>query len=402
MVEASAEPIVIAGAGIAGLTAAIALAGRGRPVRVFERAEQFQPIGAGIQLSPNATRLLDDLKVLPRLEGRSVEPLCVAMRDARSLRPLATIPLGASARRRWGARYLVAARAALQDALLETAAALSIPIETGAAAADFAPEGDGMAVTIDRNGEKEQVRTPLLIGADGVWSTLRGLGAEGASRFSGQTAWRTLLTRDAARALAHVLPADRVTAYAHPRFHLIAYPLAGGEVNLVVLARGRPMPEVWSRNASAERMSEVFSGAAADIRDLAVNCTWTAWPLHIANPNCGWTHPGGFVLIGDAAHAILPFAAQGAAMGIEDGVALATLLDRHEDLAAALAAYDRLRRPRIRRVAARGELNRLAWHARGPVALARDAVFRLKGDDRLAADLDWLYGYDAERIANSE
>lgn len=404
MARTRAEPIVIAGAGIAGLAAAIALARKGRAVRILERAEEFQPIGAGIQLSPNATRLLDRLGVLPRLEGRCVEPQCIAMRDARSLRALATIPLGLAARKRWGAPYLVAARAALQDALLETAAALSIPIETGATATDFAPESDGIAVTIDRGGVDEQSHAPLLIGADGVWSTLRSLGAEGASRFSGQTAWRTLLARDSAAraALAHVAPADRVTALAHPRFHLIVYPLAGGDMNLVAIARGRPMPEVWSRNASAERMSEVLAGASAEIRNLARDCTWTAWPLHITSPNCGWTHPGGFVLIGDAAHAILPFAAQGAAMAIEDAVTLAALLDRHEDLATALAVYDRLRRPRIRRVAARGELNRLAWHARGPVALARDVVFRMKGDDKLAADLDWLYGYDAERIANSE
>ena len=126
---------------------------------------------------------------------------------------------------------------------------------------------------------------------------------------------------------------------------------------------------------------------------------WTAWPVHTADTEGPWTRAGGFALIGDAAHAMTPFAAQGAAMAIEDADTLAAFVAARPDrLASALSGWEALRRPRIRRVAARGSFNRFVWHAAGPAAAARDLILRMRRPERFAADFDWLYGWDLENI----
>lgn len=391
------QRIIIAGAGIAGLATAVALHRAGFQARVFDRANQLDPIGAGIQISPNATRLLDDLGVLPRLLPHTTAPDCVEIRDARSLKRLACIPLGQNARERWGAQYLVCSRSALQTALLDTASEAGVEIETGTEVTDVDfRERDGIVVGLQRQGQETAEDADLLIGADGVWSRLRALAPEGRSIFTGRIAWRATLPAGTPErdAFAAVAPSDRVSAFAHPRFHLVAYPLAGGDINVVAIGKGPALSEDWSQAAKTRSVSELLNEAEPRIAALADSCEWTMWPLHIASPNCAWTNPAGFVLVGDAAHAVSPFAAQGSAMAIEDAVTLSGLLSRL-DLPDALAAYERIRRPRMRRVATRSALNQLAWNARGPIAIARNLVFRAKGDRRLATDLDWLYGYDA-------
>ncbi|MEP9371184.1 FAD-dependent monooxygenase [Mesorhizobium sp. KR1-2] len=395
--------IIVAGAGIAGLTAALAFARRGFSVDVFERSESLVEVGAGLQLSPNATRILDRLGVLELLLPKAVRPRGVILRDARTLSELARVPLGDSAEQRWHAPYLVAHRADLQGALLEAVALQpAIRLVTGATVAGLTPRPPGVAVTLDRAGGIDQTTGLLLVGADGVWSAVRGLlGIADGSRFAGELAWRTVIDADSdiGQAFAGIGARDAVNAFLHPGFHLIAYPVRGGAAfNLVAFTRGQRIAEGWSGAANAAILEQAMRHTAPALARLARDAgPWTAWPIHTVRPQTPWTAPG-VALIGDAAHAMTPFAAQGAAMAIEDADTLAAFVASEPgNVAAALAAWERSRRPRIAAVARRGAFNHFAWQAWGPIALVRNLVLKTRPPEKLAADLDWLYGWEPAR-----
>jgi salicylate hydroxylase len=392
--------IIVAGAGIAGLTAALAFAARGFQVELFERAGKFEEVGAGIQLSPNATRILGRLGVLEALEG-AVAPDAVVLRDGKSLRELARVPLGKAAEARWGAPYLVAHRADLHGALLACASKQPhIRLAYGSTVAGIGFESQGIEAGIERNGHAEQVIGTLLVAADGVWSDLRRF-VEGsrASRPTGKMAWRALIetASPAGQALASLARSDCVTAFLNPTLHLVVYPLRGGTTfNLVALMEGDTGAGSWTSEADTRLLSRALSRLASPLSTLAEAAgPWAAWPIHAVDPTGPWTDPRGLVLIGDAAHAMTPFAAQGAAMAIEDAWVLAALVaETPNDPAAALARYEAARRPRIRRVVRRGAFNNFTWHASGPVALTRNLVLSARSPERLSADFDWLYGWE--------
>lgn len=396
--------IVIAGGGIAGLTAALAFAARGFPVRLFERADRLQEVGAGLQLSPNATRLLARLDVLAHLRPVAVAPEAVVLRRASSLAEIARVPLGEAAEARWGAPYLVVHRADLHGALAaRVAREPDIAVTTGATVRDAAFHPMGLTASIDVGGKIREVGGLLLVGADGVWSALRPrLGGVDESRFTGRIAWRTTLRADdpAMLALGGAIGRSVVTTFLHPQAHLVAYPVrSGAAINLVAITHGTSPGEGWSAGLSSGPLLAALDGAAKPLLDLVRDAgKWTAWPLHTVDPHGAWIQAAGSALIGDAAHAMTPFAAQGAAAAIEDAYVLAaTVSASPDDLAGALARYDRIRRPRILRAARRAAFNQFAWHAAGPVALVRDAVLRRRSGASLAADLDWLYGWDADQ-----
>lgn len=392
--------IVVAGAGIAGLTAALAFAAKGHEVALHERAPTLDEAGAGLQLSPNATRILAALGVLETLLPAAVKPDAVVLRDARTLREVTRVPLGGAAETRWGAPYLVAHRADLQGALLSRVAREpGIRLVTGAMVRDFAIRDHGVTVSMDRDGAISEAPGQLLVAADGVWSSIRGLeGERGRSQFSGHVAWRSTVPADSSAGMAFraIAPADVVTAFMHPSVHLIAYPLRGGQsFNLVALARNQAFAEGRPDAADPAALKAALRGTASDIQRLALDAaSWTLWPLHTVDPQQPWAMAGRLALIGDAAHAMTPFAAQGAAMAIEDAATLAAFVTAFgDDMNEALARYEAIRRPRIARVSRRGAFNRFAWHASGPVALARNLVLGLRSPEKLAADLDWLYGW---------
>ncbi len=398
MTGADAAPFLVAGGGIAGLTVALALAARGLPVHVFERTPEFREIGAGLQLSPNATRLLDRLGVLDDLRPVSVTPEAVVLRDASTLRELARVPLGDFAARRWRAPYLVVHRAGLQNALLTAATRQhGIQISTNCDLHHFSIDQHGIDAEVDRASGIEQVSGRMVIGADGVWSALRAkFGGGQAARFAGYVAWRRTfkasdpIVLDLFRELV-------VSAFLHPGFHLIAYPIrAGSELNVVAFTPAEDNgAQDWSIAARFDDLKQALS-AAGPLKALANDeHTWTAWPVHTVDRLPSWASGGRLALIGDAAHAMTPFAAQGAAMAIEDAYTLAEYVARAQgDLDTALGAWQAPRRRRIARVAGRGAFNRFVWHAGGPVAWSRDLALRLRSPARLAADLDWLYGWE--------
>jgi salicylate hydroxylase len=409
MDDMRSRQIVIAGAGVAGLTSALAFARRGYPVQVFEQAPRLEAVGAGVQLSPNATRILRDLGVLDRLLPAAVRPEAVVLKDARTLRELAHVPLGQSGEDHWGAPYLVAHRADLQSALMACAAEMpDIHLTVGARVQKIATGSHGVTATVEIGGKTAEEQGSLLVGADGVWSSVRGLVdakrmASPRSRFSGELAWRTTVAADssAGRAFAAIGAADCVTTFLHPGFHMVAYPVSKGDAfNLVAFTKGERIAEGWSGHADPGILAAAMHGTAPGLVKLVEMAgPWLTWPLHTVEQKQPWTTPAGIALIGDAAHAMTPFAAQGAAMAIEDAATLATLVaDFPADPRQSLTIWENLRRPRVEKVLRRGALNRLAWHARGPVALARNLVLATRPAEKLAADLDWLYGWEESKV----
>ncbi len=395
--------IAIAGAGIAGLTAAIAFAAKGFPVRLFERAAKPQEVGAGLQLSPNATRILSRLGVPDRLHAATIRPDAVVLRRASDLREIARVVLGDEALRRWKSPYLVLHRADLHAGLLSVAARLpGVEIVTSATVMDAAFHPQGVTVAVEQDGRTRELDALLLVGADGVWSRARRIVGGAESRFSGKIAWRTTLRADseAMAGISDYLRRDCVSAFLHPKAHLVSYPIRGGSaVNIAAFTRGALAGTGWSRDSDGAPLRAALADAALPLASLLDSVTqWTMWPLHTVDPASPWTKSGGAVLIGDAAHAMTPFAAQGAASAIEDAYVLAaTVADQPGDIAAALARYERIRRPRVAAVVRRGAFNAFTWHAAGPVAAVRDMVLATRSTDRLAADFDWLYGWDADQ-----
>lgn len=392
-----ARRIAVAGAGIAGLSTALALARRGFEVDLFERAEKLEEVGAGLQLSPNATRILSTLGVLQPLEALAVEPEEIVLRRAASLRRIGAVPLGTYARERWGAPYLTIHRADLQSTLAQAVRDNAATTMHMGATAMRAQTADGKpSLTVQRGSATETVACDLVVAADGVWSTLRSQIPNALpGRYSGYLAWRAVIEAD------DKLPADRVTTFVHPRFHIVAYPLrAGRSVNIVVLAKGPGMAQGWSNVGDLQALEETVKGAAPELLALIRSAgSWTTWPLHEIPAGSGWTDVGGIAAVGDAAHAMTPFAAQGAAMAIEDAAALADCVaECRHGMAAALQRYEALRRPRVEKTARRGAFNRFVWHAAGPVALGRDLVLALRPARSLAADMDWLYGYEVRGL----
>ncbi|RWD60592.1 MAG: FAD-dependent oxidoreductase [Mesorhizobium sp.] len=408
MNEARSRQVVIAGAGIAGLTAALAFAERGHAVTVLEQARQLEAAGAGLQLSPNATRILRRLGALDRFRPSAIRPEAVVLKDAATLSGLARVPLGQAGERRWGAPYLVAHRADLQAALTARMAERpEIQLVTGARVTGIAVAPQNIVVTAQGDGGGAEVAAGLLVGADGVWSSVRSqlAGKDPAftrSRFSGELAWRATVAAESAagQTFAAIGAAACVTTFLHPGFHMVAYPVSKGSAfNLAAFTKGERIAEGWSGHADPAILAKAMRGTSPELaRLVALAGPWTAFPIHTVEQR-RWTMPEGIALIGDAAHAMTPFAAQGAAMGIEDASMLANLVaDFPGDVKQSLTVWENLRRPRVEAVLRRGALNRLAWHAWGPVAIARNLVLATRPAEKLAADLDWLYGWEESNV----
>jgi salicylate hydroxylase len=385
---------LIAGAGIGGLTAAIALAQRGFEVAIFERAQALEEIGAGLQLTPNATRILDRLGLLQAVEARASAPRAIRIFRGRDGAELARLPL---TRERWGAPYLVMRRADLQSALAESVGrAPAIALNLGMEVGGFGEEDGGVSIGLRRGATGLSERGDALIGADGLRSMIReglGFGARDAAPFAGRVAFRATI---AARKAPPRREAE-VSLHLGAKAHLVHYPVAGGDlINIVAVIeaawRDRPGEDPWDGEADRGALTEAFARWSKDAQSLiGAAGEWRAWPLR-QRPALTELAKGRVALIGDAAHPMLPFLAQGAAQAIEDAGALAECLGRATDIAEALAAYSRRRALRVARVQAASEDQARLYHMAGPLALARDIGMRAMGAERLLGRYDWIYG----------
>ncbi|WP_036257592.1 FAD-dependent monooxygenase [Methylocapsa aurea] len=388
----SAPHALIAGAGIGGLSAALCLARAGYRVSLFDQAEALEEAGAGLQLSPNASSILRRLGVLERLLPSSLAPRAVRIRRARDGATLCVLPLE-DAEKRWGAPYLLAHRADLQRALLDAVAREdAIKLHTGAAVAGFLSGADGVAIALRKGLIRLEASGDCLICADGSRSLLREKlpgTRPGALRFSGRTAWRALV--DARCAPPEMLRAE-TSLWLGRKAHLVHYPLRGGTVvNVVAIVEEDFRADGWSTEGCSAFLAERFARWDTAARNLlAAAENWRKWPLLDRDPIAHWTS-GRVALLGDAAHPMLPFLAQGAAQAIEDAAALGGALSRDRNVERALLAYQAARQARATHVQQASRRQGVIYHLSGPAALARDLAFRALGGENMLARYDWLY-----------
>lgn len=382
------------------MTASLALAAKGFRVVVLEKAERLEEVGAGLQLSPNASRVLIELGLQPRLAARVVIPDAISLMSAQSGGEVLRLPLGEAATFRAGAPYWVVHRADLQAALqAQVNDNPDIELRLGCQFEDAASHAKGLTVVQRSASGRRQEMALALIGADGVWSTVRRhLFPQMQPQFSGLIAWRGTL---AATELPREYTSRRVQLWMGPDAHLVTYPVSGGsQINVVAVLPGTWNRPGWSEPADANELKSAFASSRwpGPVRMMigAVD-GWRRWALFGVPDGCEWTS-GATALLGDAVHAMLPFAAQGAAMAIEDAAVLAKCLgeaggDNAAGIPAALKRYASLRRSRVARVQRTARRNGMIYHLKGPMAYARDVAIKAMGPNRMLALQDWIYDW---------
>ncbi|MFZ0779495.1 MAG: FAD-dependent monooxygenase [Xanthobacteraceae bacterium] len=391
----ASRSVIVAGAGIGGLTAALALARNGFRVTVLEQTERLSETGAGIQLSPNAARCLIDLGVGEQLRPHVTVPMALRVLAGHSGREIVRMPLGGAAER-YGAPYWIIHRGDLQAALVAAVAQeRDVSLKLGMRVEDFATHSHGVTVSANGPGGVWHERGHALIAADGLWSESRArLGFKDPPRFAGRTAWRALIP-------ASEVPAELreplIQLWLGRDAHLVHYPVKAGDlINVVVITTDNWNAPGWSAPASridllprlpAERWAPQ---ARALVREPE---TWLKWALYDHSPLSSFCY-GAAALIGDAAHPMLPFLAQGAAMAIEDAVVAAHCLARMpDDAAGALQSYSALRRTRTRRVQRVAATNGARYHLSALPAMLRNATMHAMGGAWLLRHYDWLYDW---------
>ena len=383
--------IVVAGGGIGGLTAALALERAGFAVDVLERSDTLGEVGAGIQISPNAWRVLDGLGAIPALEDAFVHPDVIRIHSVRAGGLVGRVPIGKTALRRYGAPYCVVHRGDLHRGLAETASTRpDIDIHLGVTVTDAQEDEDGITVEAKGADGVSSYRGEALVAADGVWSTVRRrLLRLPSADYSGRIAFRATVPSEMAPDLASF-----TGLWMGESTHLVHYPISGGrEINFVAIVESDWREETWSTPASREEVMGHFADwPAAARRLLEMPDSWLQWALCDVGPGTIWAE-GRVALMGDAAHAMLPFMAQGGAMAIEDAHVIARCLASDPDVDEALLAYERARKDRVERVMRAARDNARTYHMKGVMAFLRDAGIRYLSGQRLLARFDWIYDW---------
>jgi salicylate hydroxylase len=386
------RPILIAGGGIGGLAAALALVQAGFSAHVLERRPAFSEEGAGIQLGPNAMRVLDRLGVARRLEAAAGVPEAILVHEGYTGRVLQRLPLGAWMRARHGAPYWLVHRHDLQTALLATVGDESrIRLTSGFEVGSWVSTATGVTA-VSRDGAT--VEGAALIGADGTFSRVRHqlLGVI-EPRYSGMLAARTVVAADQ---VSPRLDTTCVGVWLAPGAHVVHYPVRGGrEIAVIVVTPDSAARPGWALPVAPADMMATLVRFAPRLREALNTATqWKRWALYELDPLARWTR-GRVTLLGDAAHPTLPFLAQGGALALEDAAVLADCLQLTPDIATALAAYEGARRPRVDRVVAAARQNGRIFHLSGLAERIRNAGLRLLPPGRVMARYDWVYGWRA-------
>jgi salicylate hydroxylase len=386
----------VAGAGIGGLTAALALARNGFRVVVLEQSERLEETGAGIQLSPNAARTLIDLGLESRLRPLAVAPTALRVLDAASGREIVRVPLGEAAEQRYGAPYWVIHRGDLQAALAAAVSRhLDVTLKLGTRAEDFVAHANGITVSARTTAGVTEERGLALLAADGLWSLMRDrIGHHDAPRFARRTAWRGLIP---ARLVAPEFREPLIHLWLGRDAHLVHYPVKACRViNIVAITAAGWNGSGWSEPANrADIIPRLAAEAWAPPARALVGLpeAWLKWALYDRRPIRRWSR-GPVALIGDAAHPMLPYLAQGAAMAIEDAAVAAQCLAREpDDPAHALRTYCGVRRTRTRKVQRLAARNGTRYHLTGLGATLRDAAMRTMGGNHLLRHYDWIYDW---------
>jgi salicylate hydroxylase len=389
------KQVVIAGGGIGGLAAAVACAQRGVPVQLLERAAQLSEVGAGIQIGPNVTRILQAWGLGAALAQVAAFPKFLQARDAHTGQVLGSLRLGERAQALYGAPYATIHRADLQSLLHAAAQAAGVDVRLNQTVKGWRETPEGLQVD---TANVASLLASALVGADGVWSAVRQqLLGDAPARFTGHLAYRALVAQ--ADLPAH-LRSDQVTVWMGPRLHVVHYPVRSGQwLNLVAIVHGDKPEQAqeaqgWDQVGHTQALMQAMGAVGRDLHErLASVPTWRQWALHDRAPVSapGQMAQGRVALLGDAAHPMRPYLAQGAGMAIEDAQVLARYLSAGSvPVTQQLQAYAEQRWARNARVQARAIRNGRIFHATGPVALGRNLSMRLMGERVI--DVPWLYG----------
>ncbi len=390
------HPFLVAGGGIGGLAAALALARHGRQVRLFEQSAGFEEVGAGLQMSPNGVRALKAIGAWEAVEPSCVIPSEIHVRDGLSGALLQRIRLGKSFEQRFGAPYRVCHRADLLAGLLAAVRRnFGIELNTGRRATAVAEDG---ATTRLGFADGTSASGAAVIAADGIRSALRQAVAGIV-----QPIPRGVILYRALMPLQRVPPeieADCVTLWLCPGAHVVHYPVSNWRnFNIVAAIDGTLPDDGWKTPAHAGEVTKRLAGVCEELALLlAAPASWMRWPGADLPALPRWSS-GRVTLLGDSAHATLPFLAQGAVMALEDAVILARSLGRGDGVAEAFRAYDAARRPRTARLQEQSRAMSRIYHASGPLAVARNLTFRLAGQGFALSRLEWLYRWTPDTPA---
>lgn len=389
--------ILVAGGGIGGLATALALSRNRHRADVFEQAAVFGEIGAGVQLGPNATRRLQQLDLGKGLAAIAACPDALVVHSAGSGAELARLPLGDAMQQRYGAPYFCVHRADLHGLLLHAVRARGTGTLVTAAHIEQIETSDDLVCVSSTDARAWEGEA--LVGADGLWSMARqqldSVSAAAPPRVTGHTAWRALVEQ---AALPAALRRARVDVWLGPQLHAVAYPVRGGDwLNVVVIAESAPAGDArdWDQASSIAALKQAMGRSCATLQALLDAMPgWRAWTLSDRAPVASaadMAHER-VALVGDAAHPMVPYLAQGAGMAIEDALALADALGNGSaaEVPAAFSRYADARWARNAQVQARAQRNGEIFHATGAVRLGRDMAMRMLGAKLL--DQPWLYG----------
>ena len=384
-------PVLVAGGGIGGLAAALALVRQGFRVQVLEQAAEIGEIGAGIQLGPNAFHAFDALGVGDKARSRAVYTDYMVMHDALDESEVGKIETGEAFRQRFGNPYAVIHRVDVHRSLLEGAQETGqVEFFTNTRIVKVEQEGDKV-IAIDQNGKPWEGQA--LIGADGGKSVVRQQFVNDPPRVTGHVVYRAVVDK---KDFPENLQWNAASLWAGPKCHLVHYPLRGGEqYNVVVTFHSRKQEEWGVTDGSKEEVESYFQGISPKARQLIeLPKTWKRWATADREPIGTWVF-GRVTILGDAAHPITQYMAQGACMAMEDAVTLGEALRvNNNDWTKALALYERSRVARTARIVLSGrEMGRL-YHAAGVERLVRNALWKGRSQERFYDAIEWLYGWN--------
>ena len=397
--ETTDLPVLVAGGGIGGLAAALALVRQGFKVTVLEQAPEIGEIGAGIQLGPNAFHAFDALGIGDKARGRAVYTDYMVMHDALDEYQVGKIPTGEAFLKRFGNPYAVIHRQDIHNSLLEGAQ------ETGKV--EFITntrvervEQDGDSVTVHCTNGKSYTGQ-ALIGADGGKSVVRAQYVNDPPRVTGHVVYRAVVEK---KDFPENLRWNAASIWVGPNCHLVHYPLRGGEQYNVVVTFHSRKPEEWGvTDGSKEEVQSYFQGIAAMPRQLIdLPKSWKRWATADREPIATWVF-GRATILGDAAHPTTQYMAQGACMALEDAVTLGEALRvNHNDWTKALALYQKSRVARTARIVLSGrEMGRL-YHAKGVERLVRNDLWKGRTPERFYDAMEWLYGWNVKNCLAPE
>lgn len=387
--SSTAQRILINGGGIGGLTTALALAKKGIASQVLEQASEFQEVGAGLQVGPNAFRVFDLLGVTEAINALATFPESFTLMDALEAKQIVQLPLGQGFRTRFGFPYGLMHRADLHQVLLNACRKQPlVQLDTNSKCVAYKDKGDGVDVTL---ADGRVVSGSALVGADGLWSVVRqSIVGDGAPRLAGHICYRAIVPIEQ---LPEDMRSNAMNLWVGPKMHMVLWPMRQGAFsNVTVVFHSDRFEEGWDTYGDPEELRERMASMDPRVRDFVMSIQdWRMYVLRDRDPIRDWSK-GRVTLLGDAAHPMLQYLAQGACMAMEDAVCLADQVASHGgDHAAAFVAYQQQRYLRTARIQLTARLYGHVYHAAGASADLRNDFLRAKTPAQIFESMAWIY-----------